>query len=133
MSLIYLDTCLLIYLVEQDPVFSSRIAEAIEREPAASFAISPLVRMECLVRPLRDGNLVIQRRFEHAFDTLVMLDIPAAVFDEAGVLRARFGLRTPEAMHLACAQHHGCQALWTNDDRLARASLGLARSITSHK
>jgi len=62
-----------------------------------------------------------------------MLDIPAAVFDEAGVLRARFGLRTPEAMHLACAQHHGCQALWTNDDRLARASLGLARSITSHK
>ena len=71
MSLIYLDTCLLIYLVEQDPVFSSRIAEAIEREPAASFAISPLVRMECLVRPLRDGNLVIQRRFEHAFDTLV--------------------------------------------------------------
>jgi len=52
--------------------------------------------------------------------------MPPAVYDGAAELRARYGLRTPDALHLACAQHHGCQALWTNDDRLARASHGLA-------
>ena len=87
--------------------------------------------MECLARPLRDGNLVLRRRFEQSLDRLVMLDIPAAVLDDACVLRARFGLRMPDALHLACAQHHGCHELWTADGRLARASLGLARNILS--
>lgn len=42
LSLIYLDSCLLIYLVEQDPMFSDQVVSAIGREPAARFAISPL-------------------------------------------------------------------------------------------
>lgn len=129
MALIYLDACLLIYVVEQDPVFAGPVAEAIGREADARFAISPLVRMECLVRSRREGDLVMQRRFEQAFDRLLMLEIDAAVFDAATTLRARFGLRTPDALHLACAQHHGCRALWTNDGRLERASLGLAKAL----
>jgi predicted nucleic acid-binding protein len=48
---------------------------------------------------------------------------------QAAQLRARFGLKTPDALHLACAQHHGCDALWTNDGRLAQASHGLAQNI----
>ena len=129
MALIYLDACLLAYVVEQDPVFSGPVVEAIGRETDARFAISPLVRMECLVRPRREGDLVMQRRFEQAFDRLLTLEIDAAVFDAATTLRAHFGLRTPDALHLACAQHHGCRALWTNDGRLERAGLGLAKAI----
>ena len=34
----------------------------------------------------------------------------------------------PDALRLACAQHQ-CEALWTNDDRLAQASHGLARNV----
>ena len=54
--------------------------------------------------------------------------------DVAGVLaaaqlRARFNLRTPDALHLACAQANGCEALWTNDDRLVSASHGLAINV----
>ena len=60
---------------------------------------------------------------------LVSLALPEAVFLAAAQLRARFGLRTPDALHLACAQHHGCDALWTNDDRLASAGHGLARNV----
>ncbi|MBC7648600.1 MAG: type II toxin-antitoxin system VapC family toxin, partial [Vitreoscilla sp.] len=51
------------------------------------------------------------------------------IFLQAAMLRARFGLKTPDALHLACAQHHGCTALWTNDERLAQAGHGLARSV----
>jgi predicted nucleic acid-binding protein len=32
-------------------------------------------------------------------------------------------------LHLATAQHHRCEALWTNDERLDQASHGLARMI----
>ena len=29
----------------------------------------------------------------------------------------------------ACALHHRCESLWTNDNRLARASLGFVRNV----
>ena len=38
-------------------------------------------------------------------------------------------LRTPDALHLAAAQVHGCSALWTNDSRLAVAGRGLAVDV----
>jgi len=55
--------------------------------------------------------------------------MPDPVYLHAARLRAHFGLRTPDALHLACAQHHGCDALWTNDDRLAQAAHGLALNL----
>lgn len=131
MGLIYLDTCLVIYVVERDPVFGERVREVIASEPEALFAISPLVKLECLVKPMRDADLVLQKYFEAALAQWVSLALPEPVFLQAAQLRARFGLKTPDTLHLACAQHHGCKALWTNDERLARASHGLARNVLS--
>ena len=129
MGVIYLDSCLLVYAVEDDPVFGpttkQRLAQAADTEDAV-LAISPLVRLECLVGPMKSGDRALRLRYERALSLLRLLDMPPAVYDGAAELRARYGLRTPDALHLACAQHHGCQALWTNDDRLARASHGLA-------
>jgi len=55
--------------------------------------------------------------------------MPEPVYPQAAMLRARFSLKTPDALHLACAQHHRCTPLWTNDNRLAQASHGLAYNI----
>lgn len=129
MGLIYLDACLLIYAGERDPVFGERTLAALAAEPHARFAISPLVRLECLVKPIKSGDLVLQRYYEAAFEQFVPLALPEPVFSAAAHLRARFGLRTPDALHLACAQFHGCTALWTNDDRLGQAGHGLARNV----
>ena len=128
MGLIYLDACLLIYTIENHPDWANTVRSAMARESAASFAISPLVKMECLVKPLKTGDLAMQRRYEAAFSHLVQLAQPEPVFLQAAQLRARFGLKTPDALHLACAQHHGCSALWTNDERLAQSGHGLARN-----
>jgi len=47
--------------------------------------------------------------------------------------RASFGLKTPDALHLARAQRHRCTELWTNDGCLARASHGLAKNILARE
>ena len=127
--MIYLDSCLLIYAVERDPTFGERVLAALEAQPAVQFAISPLGKLECLVKPLASGDLVLQRYYESAFSQLVTLPLPEPVYLAGAQLRGRFGLRTPDALHLACAQHHGCVALWTNDVRLAHASHGLAHNV----
>lgn len=56
--------------------------------------------------------------YERALDQFVLLPLTEAVFLQAAQLCARFGLKTPDALHLAAAQHHACEALWTHDNRL---------------
>jgi uncharacterized protein len=130
-GLIYLDSCLVIYLTERHSRFGERIAREITRASRTHFAISPLVKCECLVGPIKRGDPVLQRAYFELFDIFAALPMPEPVYLQAAELRARFGLRTPDALHLSCAQHHRCEALWTNDDRLTKGSHGLARNILS--
>lgn len=129
MGLIYLDACLVIYATENHPVWFKPVREALTSQPEQQFAISPLVKMECLVKPIWQGDTSMQWRYEAGMAQFVQLALNQAVFLQAAQLRARFNLKTPDALHLACAQHHGCTALWTNDDRLAQAAHGLTQNI----
>lgn len=129
MGLIYLDACLLIYLTEQHARWGGPVADAMARAQDARFGISPLVKCECLVGPIKRGDPVLHRAYVELFDRFASLDMPETVYLQAAQLRGHFGLRTPDALHLACAQHHRCCALWTNDDRLAQASHGLVRNV----
>jgi predicted nucleic acid-binding protein len=127
--LIYLDSCLVIYAAERDPSHGAKVAAKLMDAEDEVFAVSPLVKLECLVKPLKNGNVLLKKYYEALFQTLINLDLTEAVFMEAAELRARFSLRTPDALHLACALHHRCDALWTNDLRLENAGRGFAISI----
>lgn len=129
--MIYLDSCLVIYAVEYDPLFGKPIRDAMMRFGQHQFAISPLVKLECLVKPMKSGDVVLQRYIEAALSQLLLLEMSDSVFLLAAQLRARFSLKTPDALHLACAQFHGCSALWTNDERLAQSGHGLAQNFMS--
>ncbi len=59
------------------------------------------------------------KRFFMAVTTLPNDEI---VFRKAAELRARFGLKTPDALRLSTAEHYGCTQLWTTDDLLAKVS-----------
>jgi uncharacterized protein len=85
--------------------------------------------MECLAKPMREGNLVVQQHLEASLRHFAHLPMDDDTFALATQLRAKFALKTPDALHLACAQVHACSALWTNDDRLARAAHGLAVNV----
>lgn len=127
--MIYLDACIVIYAVEDDGprgnAFRQRLADARDTE----FAISPLVTMECIVGPLRNDNLTLHDHYLRALDNFRRLDLGEGQFMRAAQLRARHGLRTPDALHLAVAQLAGCDELWTNDNRLAAAAGGLAVNV----
>jgi len=127
--MIYLDSCILIYLVERTPSLSERIELALVKPPGQQYAISPLVRLECLVGPMREGDRSSQQAFRRVFDRLVELPITREVFDAATKFRAYQGLKTPDALHLATARHGKCAGLWTNDDRFAKTAPGFAVNL----
>jgi uncharacterized protein len=50
-------------------------------------------------------------------DEFTLLDMPESVYLRAAEARAHFRVKLPDALHLACAEHRRCEALWTNDGR----------------
>lgn len=125
--MIYLDTCLVIYLVEHHPDYFPKLKSQLANQTA--IAISPLVEMEALIHPFRrkDSNLV--KAYQTFFSCCTLLDMPAEVYRKAASLRAEHPLKTPDALHLATAVWHGCHSLWTNDNRLASISPNISCNI----
>lgn len=93
---------------------------SIAAHPDATFCVSALTRLEVLARPMRERDDVLVQRYETFLNAHRRLAIDDAVFDAALGWRGSW-LKTPDALHVAVARHHGCTALWTNDDRLSKA------------
>jgi predicted nucleic acid-binding protein len=129
MGLIYLDSCLVIYLVERHPRFSDVLRRLLVRHGAETFAVSPLVRLECLVGPRKRHDAAAESDYAAALDQLRTVPLTEQVYDDATTLRATRGLRTPDALHLAAARVARCAALWTNDRRFHQAAPGFACSL----
>ncbi len=122
---LFLDSCVVIYLVEQVEPWWERIDDALSEAVFDRLVISDLVRMECLVGPYRRGDSTTEDAFLQYFTGCEYAPINAPVFDLAARLRAGHGLKTPDAIQLATALESGCDELWTNDGRFARAAAGI--------
>jgi predicted nucleic acid-binding protein len=118
---VYLDTCLVIYRVERVTPWAAQI-DALCAQHQPIIVVSDLVRMESLIVPLRRNDARLRGTFHQLFAQLEVVGLPAAVFDLAAELRATGSLKTPDALHAACAIHHGCDELWTNDHHLSALS-----------
>lgn len=116
---LYLDSCILIYLVDGPDPFSQAVATAMRGASGAMFCISDLVRLECLVHPIRHGDEEKRRVFEAQFQKMTCLPLSPSAYDLAAELRAQHRIKTPDALHAAAAILHGCDEFWTNDRRLA--------------
>jgi predicted nucleic acid-binding protein len=123
MASVYLDSCVVIYLMEGPSELHDSVARAIAGG-AASIRVSELTRLECRVRPMRDGDEPLLAQYDRFFSlpSVVRVPMTTEVFETATSLRAAHGIRTPDALHLATAIAGGCDELWTNDERLARAA-----------
>ncbi len=118
----YVDSCLYIYWVEQATPQAEPALHWLLQNADATLCVSALVQLEILVKPMRLQQSDVIIAYETLLATQMWLSIDDTVFDRALDLRARFGLKTPDALHLATAQHHGCDEFWTNDDRLSVAA-----------
>ncbi len=126
MPRVYLDSCIVIYLVQAPEPTRGAVRRAFlgdAREPAPQACVSALTRLECRVWPLREKATEVLAEFDRFFGSrdLRYARLTTAVFDLATELRAHHGVKTPDALHLAAAIHWDCDELWTNDHRLPRA------------
>jgi len=128
----YLDTCCIIYLIEEVPGFSAPMRAHLAHNADVVLCVSPLVRLETLIKPLADNNPALVQDYEDFLAEHRWLPMNDADFDYATRLRATHRLKTPDALHLATALRHSCTEFWTNDDRLNKAATGIAVNVFQH-
>ncbi len=117
----YLDSAPVIYAVEQVPVYAAAVDARLSAPKVVSVA-SDLTRMECRVKPLRDGKLDLLKDFDDYFEGTVaeIVSLSREIIDRATEIRAKYGFKTPDAIHLAAALTSACEVFLTNDNRLDR-------------
>lgn len=126
MSAIYLDSCIVIYLIEGPDPFRETCYQALAKckTGGGQLCFTGLTRLECRALPLRKGQQRILEEYDNFFSLpeTSQLSMNDHVFEIATELRAFQNLKTPDALHLAAAIHHGCAEFWTYDLRLKSAT-----------
>ena len=127
MSLLYLDTCCIIYLIEAASPFHAAVVQRITAHntvPGATLVTSRLARLECRTKPLREADATLLARYEVFFaaQRFRLAEISPAVVDSATDLRAKYGFKTPDAIHLATAIVEKVDTFFTGDAQLGRCT-----------
>lgn len=127
MTRVFLDTSPLIYLAEGAPERRGLVLQQLTQwiEANAMLCTSTLTLLELLVVPKREKDHRLERKYRALLNTflsepLIGMDADIAVL--AAEYRADLGLRTPDAVQLATAVHHGYELFYTNDRRLQRCT-----------
>lgn len=122
--MVFLDSNAVIYLIEQPPIIGAMITARVTALLASGerLAVSDLVRMECAVGPLKANDAVLLAKYATFFASpeVDVLAVSAAVCDRAASIRAQFGLRPLDSLHLSAAVEYGCTLLLTKDVHFQR-------------
>jgi uncharacterized protein len=126
----YLDAVIIIYAVENTQPFATAVDAKLTMD-GLTLVTSELTRLECRVKPLRDGQPRLLREFDKFFVNTINELIPLThdVIDRATQLRACYNFKTPDALHLGAALVSNCDAFLTNDQRLSRCEEILIETI----
>ena len=120
---IYLDTAPVIYLVERVPHYADVVDRLVSADGIMQIT-SDLTRLECRVKPMREYKVALLQDYDDFFNEVVeeIVSLSHVIMDHATDIRAHYGFKTPDAIHLAAAVVAGCEVFLTNDHRLDRFS-----------
>ncbi len=116
-----------IYYTEDHAVYADKM-EAIFAQVSDNgihVLTSAVTLSEVLMKPVQANDQVLLKRYDTLFyhtQALTVIAVSVAAGELAARLRARYNLRTPDAIHIASAIDAGCDAFLTNDTGIKRVS-----------
>jgi predicted nucleic acid-binding protein len=120
-QIVMLDTAPLIYYIENIDPYVTLLQElfdsiAVGRNPAVT---SVIALIEVLTKPIRDKQTELIDRFRLYLTSsrnLELIAVTPEIGEQSAYLRAKYGLRTPDAIQVAVGIASGSQLLITNDN-----------------
>lgn len=120
-----LDSAIFIYFIERHPEWRPIVRPIFQlaADGDRDLVTSELSLAEVLVVPYRIGDLALAERYEALLTRsrhLSVVPIDRQLLRAAAQLRARYGLKTPDALQIAAALASGSTSFVTNDRRLPK-------------
>jgi predicted nucleic acid-binding protein len=120
---IFLDTAPLIYYIEEDSRYANSLNGlfAIAEKQQCFFVSSVITLIEVMTLPLREGNKKLAKKYENILthsSLIEIIDINTKIAGITAQLRAKYSLKTPDAIQLATAINYPADYFLTNDKRL---------------
>jgi predicted nucleic acid-binding protein len=124
---IALDTNLFIYAFEQHSEYGETVKAIFDciEDGTVSAVASVITLTEILVKPIREGNDALEKRYKLLFThfpNLSVLPIHTAIAERAANLRGKYQIKTPDALILATALSAGSELFITSDERLEKVT-----------
>jgi predicted nucleic acid-binding protein len=122
---LYIETAPLIYYVEENLTYLAlmdTIVGYLEDTPIEAIS-SVIILTEVLNQPIRLGRVDLEQAYQNILlnsNTFRLMPVTAKTAESAARLRAKYNLRTPDALHIATALETSCDAFLTNDLGLKR-------------
>jgi predicted nucleic acid-binding protein len=122
-----LDTSAIIYFIEAHPKYDALVTAIFSDIATGRFVgvTSAITLTEVLIQPLLHGDTQLQQRYRDLLlwsDNFEVVSVDAAVAERAANIRARYRLRTPDALQIATALNSNCQVFITNDMTFRRVN-----------
>lgn len=118
----FFDASALIYLIEAKESFAGRVRKELtavaKKHPGMGAAVSRLSWLECRVGPMKANDSTTLAAFDAFFarPDLVWVELTRDVVELAAAIRARHGLRTPDALQAASCLQLGANHLFLSGD-----------------
>jgi predicted nucleic acid-binding protein len=123
---LYLDANVIIFGHEADESLKQLVLKRLLDwcQRGGEVATSILSRLECRVIPLRTRNASLLADYDDFFSSaaLEVVDISRPIIELATELRAKYGFKSPDAIHLASAIDVGAQTFLTADVALRKCT-----------
>lgn len=126
-SLLAFDTAPIIYFVEANPNYDAVVTAIFKRiENGKITGITSVISLtEVLIQPIRLQNQNLKLRYRDILQNspnFFTKAIDASIAERAAELRAKYNLRTPDALQIATALENKCDAFLCNDKDLKKVT-----------
>jgi predicted nucleic acid-binding protein len=122
---LFLDTAPVVYFVEQNPEFITRVEPIFARLDLDLIGVVSAVTLaECLVFPIKRGLRDLEQAFEEVVNSerVEFIDTNRKIAKLTAVIRAKYNFHLPDSMQIATAISSNCDAFLTNDIALNKVT-----------
>lgn len=122
-KVVALDAMVFIYHFENHPSLANLTQLIFDRMEAGLLTslVSVIGVTEIYSGPLRKGYSTLFEEYKRVFITypnLLLMPVTLEVGEQAAILRAKYEIRTPDAIHIATGVVHQAEAFISNDEAL---------------
>jgi len=120
-----MDTSIVIYFMESNPLYDSLVSSVFQRISNGSLSgiTSVVTLIEVLIHPIRQGNTKLQKQYRDLLlssSNFSTIAVDTNIVDIAAQIRSYHNIRIPDAIQIATAKATECDVFLTNDINLKR-------------